>query len=161
MAESAVTFLLKKLSSLVEEELKSLGGVQAEIVFIRDELQSMSAFLRVADAIEDTDLKTWVHQVRDLAYHIDNILDQFTIRFAPHHHHRHGFFYESVHTMAAFANQKTEWTKTLIDMSWYIDDMIYCNGELYAIDKRGTLKRLKYVDPHIEEEVSAMATGSH
>ncbi|KAL7233237.1 hypothetical protein ACSBR1_016963 [Camellia fascicularis] len=97
MAESAVTFLLKKLSSLVEEELKSLGGVQAEIVFIRDELQSMSAFLRVADAIEDTDLQTWVHQITDLAYHIDNILDQFTIRFAPHHHHRHGFFYESVY----------------------------------------------------------------
>ncbi|CAL5359435.1 unnamed protein product [Camellia sinensis] len=98
MAESAVTFLLKKLSSLVEEELKSLGGVQAEIVFIRDELQSMSAFLRVADAIEDTDpeLQTWVHQVRDLAYHTDNILDQFTVRFAPHHH-RHGFFYESVY----------------------------------------------------------------
>ncbi|KAL7187978.1 hypothetical protein ACSBR1_037924 [Camellia fascicularis] len=98
MAESAVTFLLKKLSSLVEEELKSLGGVQAEIVFIRDELQSMSAFLRVADAIKDTDpeLQTWVHQVRDLAYHTDNILDQFTVSFAPHHH-RHGLFYESVY----------------------------------------------------------------
>ncbi|KAL7246932.1 hypothetical protein ACSBR2_001944 [Camellia fascicularis] len=67
-------------------------------MFIRDELQSMSVFLRVADAIEDTDLElqTWVHQVRDLAYHTDNILDQFTIRFAPHHH-RHGFFYESVY----------------------------------------------------------------
>ncbi|GMP41088.1 hypothetical protein CsSME_00011303 [Camellia sinensis var. sinensis] len=99
MAESAVTFLLKKLSSLVEEELKSLDGVQVEIVFIKDELQSICAFLRVADAIEDTDpeLQTWVHHVRDLTYHTDSILDQFTIRFAPHHHHRHGFFYESVY----------------------------------------------------------------
>ncbi|GMQ00626.1 hypothetical protein CsSME_00047630 [Camellia sinensis var. sinensis] len=99
MTESVVTFLLKKLSSLVEEELKSLGGVQAEIVFIIDKLQGMNAFLRVADAIEDTDpeLQTWVHRARDLAYHTDYILDQFTICFAPHHHHRHGFFYESVY----------------------------------------------------------------
>ncbi|KAI8025724.1 putative F-box protein [Camellia lanceoleosa] len=54
-----------------------------------------------------------------------------------------------------------EWWKTLIDMSWCIDDMMYYNGELYAIDKHGTLKRLKYADPYIEEEVSAMATGSN
>ncbi|GMP48538.1 hypothetical protein CsSME_00015856 [Camellia sinensis var. sinensis] len=96
MAKSAVNFLLKKLSSLVEEELKSLGGVQAKIVFIRDELQSISAFLKVTDAIEDADpkLQTCVHQVRDLTYHTNNIFDQFTIHFTPHHHH-HGFFYES------------------------------------------------------------------
>ncbi|XP_028126929.1 disease resistance protein Pik-2-like [Camellia sinensis] len=98
MAESAMNFLLKKLSSLVEEELKSLGAVQAKIVFIKDEVRSMSAFLRVTDAIEDTDpeLQTCVHQVRDLTYHTDNIFDRFTIRFASHHH-RHGFFYESVY----------------------------------------------------------------
>ncbi|KAI7988511.1 Disease resistance protein RPM1 [Camellia lanceoleosa] len=55
--ESTVTFLIKKLSSLVEEELKFLGGVKREFVFIRDELESMRAFLRVADALEGTDVE--------------------------------------------------------------------------------------------------------
>ncbi|KAL7166658.1 hypothetical protein ACSBR2_037343 [Camellia fascicularis] len=57
MAESAVTFLLRKLGSLVEQELKLLGGVKREFLFIRDELESMRAFPMVADAIEDTDLE--------------------------------------------------------------------------------------------------------
>ncbi|KAI8014227.1 hypothetical protein LOK49_LG05G01744 [Camellia lanceoleosa] len=41
----------------------------------------MSAFLRVTDAIEDTnlELQTCVHQVRDLTYHTNNIFDQFTM----------------------------------------------------------------------------------
>ncbi|CAL5321419.1 unnamed protein product [Camellia sinensis] len=93
MAESAVTFLLRKLGSLIEEELKSLGRVKGEIVFIRDELQSMSAFLRVADAIEDTDpeIQAWVKQVRDVALDTDDVLDEFMLRFARHHHHR-GFY---------------------------------------------------------------------
>ncbi|KAI7980241.1 Disease resistance protein RPM1 [Camellia lanceoleosa] len=93
MAESAVTFLLRKLGSLIEEELKSLGRVKGEIVFIRDELQSMSAFLRVADAIEDTDpeIQAWVKQVRDVALDTDDVLDEFMLRFARHRHHR-GFY---------------------------------------------------------------------
>ncbi|KAL7164355.1 hypothetical protein ACSBR2_040296 [Camellia fascicularis] len=98
MAESAVTFLLRKLGSLIEEELKSLGRVKGEIVFIRDELQSMSAFLRVADAIEDTDpeIQAWVKQVRDVALDTDDVLDEFMLRFARHHHHHHRGFYGSV-----------------------------------------------------------------
>ncbi|KAL7166668.1 hypothetical protein ACSBR2_037353 [Camellia fascicularis] len=96
MAESAVTFLLRKLGSLIEEELKSLGGVKGEIVFIRDELESMRAFLRVADAIEDSDaeIQAWVKQVRDVAHDTDDVLDEFMLRFAHrrrHHHHR-GFY---------------------------------------------------------------------
>ncbi|XP_028102439.1 disease resistance protein RPM1-like [Camellia sinensis] len=100
MAQSAVAFLLTKLGSLIEAELKSLGRVKGEIVFIRDELQSMSAFLRVADAIEDTDLEiqAWVEQVRDVAHDTDDVLDEFMLRFAHrhHHHHHHRGFYGSV-----------------------------------------------------------------
>ncbi|KAL7174260.1 hypothetical protein ACSBR2_033504 [Camellia fascicularis] len=61
MAQSAVAFLLTKLGCFIEEELKSLG-VKGDIVFIRDKLQSMSAFLRVANAIKDTDpeIQAWV-----------------------------------------------------------------------------------------------------
>ncbi|KAL7246934.1 hypothetical protein ACSBR2_001946 [Camellia fascicularis] len=59
----------------------------------------MSAFLRVANAIEDTDpeIQAWVKQVRDVAHDTDNILDEFILRFAHrHHHHHHRGFYGSV-----------------------------------------------------------------
>ncbi|CAL5333776.1 unnamed protein product [Camellia sinensis] len=94
MAQSAVAFLLTKLGSLIEEELKSLRGVKGEIVFIRDELQSMSAFLRVADAIEDTDpeIQAWVNQVREVAHDTDDVLDEFMLRFAHRHRHHRGFY---------------------------------------------------------------------
>ncbi|KAL7188320.1 hypothetical protein ACSBR1_038210 [Camellia fascicularis] len=87
MAESAVTFLFRKLGSLIEKELKSLGRVKREI--------SMSAFLRVADAVEDTDpeIQAWVKQVRDIAHDTDDVLDEFMLRFAHrHHHHNRGFY---------------------------------------------------------------------
>ncbi|THG08455.1 hypothetical protein TEA_011144 [Camellia sinensis var. sinensis] len=94
MAESAVAFLLTKLGSLIQEELKSLGGVKGKIVFIGDELESMRAFLRVADAIEDSDpeIQAWVKQVRDVAHNTDDILDEFMLRFADRHRHHHGFY---------------------------------------------------------------------
>ncbi|KAL7166630.1 hypothetical protein ACSBR2_037323 [Camellia fascicularis] len=97
MAQSAVAFLLTKLGSLIEEELKSLGRVKGEIMFIRDELQSMSAFLRVADAIEESDpeIQAWVKQVREVAHDTDDVLDEFMLRFAHRRHHHRGF-YESV-----------------------------------------------------------------
>ena len=94
MTESEVALLLTKLGSLIHEELKSFSGVKGEIVFIRDELQSMSAFLRVADAIEDTDLElqAWVEQVRDVAHNTNDVLDEFMLRFADRHRHHHGFY---------------------------------------------------------------------
>ncbi|KAL7187979.1 hypothetical protein ACSBR1_037925 [Camellia fascicularis] len=94
MAQSAVAFFLTKLGSLIEEELKLLGRVKGEIVFIRDELQSMSAFLRVADAIEDSDpeIQAWVKQVREVAHDTDDVLDEFMLRFAHRHHHHRGFY---------------------------------------------------------------------
>ncbi|KAL7166930.1 hypothetical protein ACSBR2_037566 [Camellia fascicularis] len=55
----------------------------------------MSAFLRVADAVEDTDpeIQAWVKQVRDIAHDTDDVLDEFMLRFAHrHHHHNRGFY---------------------------------------------------------------------
>ncbi|KAL7246930.1 hypothetical protein ACSBR2_001942 [Camellia fascicularis] len=99
MAQSAMAFLHAKLESLIEEELKLLGRVKGEIVFIRDELQSMSAFLRVANTIEDTDpkIQAWVKQVREVAHDTDDVLDEFMLLFAHRHrHHHHRGFYGSV-----------------------------------------------------------------
>ncbi|KAL5560154.1 hypothetical protein UlMin_036365 [Ulmus minor] len=92
MAESAVTFLVEKLSSLLEKEANLLGGVRNEVAAARDELERIKAFLRTADASEDEDeeIKVWVKQVREVAYDAEDILDEFLYRFGAHQ--RPGFY---------------------------------------------------------------------
>ncbi|KAL5999763.1 hypothetical protein ACLOJK_038048 [Asimina triloba] len=64
MAESAVNFLIEYMGPLLVDEVKLLKGVRGEARKIRDELESMRAFLRDADAREDSNesIKIWVRQ---------------------------------------------------------------------------------------------------
>ncbi|CDP12944.1 unnamed protein product [Coffea canephora] len=55
----------------------------------------MKAFLKVAEAKEDDDprygwLQEWIKQVREAAYDIEDVLDEFVLRFAGYRHH--GFY---------------------------------------------------------------------
>ncbi|KAL5999766.1 hypothetical protein ACLOJK_038051 [Asimina triloba] len=69
MTESAVNFLIEYMGPLLVDEVKLLKGVRGEARKIRDELESMRAFLRDADAREDSNesIKIWVRQSK-LAY---------------------------------------------------------------------------------------------
>ncbi|XP_027181684.1 disease resistance protein RPM1-like [Coffea eugenioides] len=84
MAESVVGFLIKQLSTLLSQERSLLGGLRPDVQFIKDELGSMKAFLRQAEAKEDDDsqLQEWVKQVREVAYDTEDVLDDFAFRFA-------------------------------------------------------------------------------
>ncbi|XP_027084316.2 disease resistance protein RPM1-like [Coffea arabica] len=87
MAESVVGFLINQLSALLSQETKLLGGLRPDVQFIKDELGSMKAFLRQAEAKEDNDsqLQEWVKQVREVAYDTVDVLDDFAFRFARGH----------------------------------------------------------------------------
>ncbi|KAF8394127.1 hypothetical protein HHK36_020332 [Tetracentron sinense] len=102
MAESAVTFVLDRIVPLLDKEFKLLRGVRRELEYIRDELQSIRGFLRDADAKEEREevVKAWVDQVRNIAYDIEDILDEFTLCLPPSHQ-RHGFV-GSLHKTAHF-----------------------------------------------------------
>ncbi|KAF4376940.1 hypothetical protein F8388_022656 [Cannabis sativa] len=93
MAESVVTFLLKKLSSLLEDEVKLMRGFRNDVAFVKNELDRIRAFLHSADAAEDEDeeIKVWVKQVREVAYDAEDIIDDFLYRFE--HSKRHAGFY--------------------------------------------------------------------
>ncbi|CDP05440.1 unnamed protein product [Coffea canephora] len=83
MAESVVGFLINQLSTLLAQETTLLGQLKPDLQFIKDELSSMKAFLREAEAKEDNDsqLQEWVKQVREVAYDTEDVLDDFTFRF--------------------------------------------------------------------------------
>ncbi|KAH7514836.1 hypothetical protein FEM48_Zijuj11G0132700 [Ziziphus jujuba var. spinosa] len=101
MAESAVSFLLDNLTPLLQNEVQLLWGVHGQVQYIFDELERIKAFLRVADSKEESNdyLRVWVKQVRDVAYDMEDVLDEFMLRLL--YYHGHGFS-SSLHKLYHF-----------------------------------------------------------
>ncbi|XP_027157283.1 disease resistance protein RPM1-like [Coffea eugenioides] len=55
MAETVVSFVSNRLTTLLQEEGSLLGGLRQEVELIKDELGHMRAFLKVAEPKEDDD----------------------------------------------------------------------------------------------------------
>ncbi|XP_030474436.1 disease resistance protein RPM1-like [Syzygium oleosum] len=91
MAESPVTHLLTRLGHFFENEMQHLTGGQEEVVSVRGELERVRAFLRVADSLEESDdeVRVWVKQLRNTAYEIEDVLDEFLLILR--HDHGVGF----------------------------------------------------------------------
>lgn len=91
MAESAVSFLLDNLTPLLQNEAQLLWCVRGQVQSISDELEHIRAFLRVADAKQESNpgLKVWVEQVRDVAYDMEDVLDEFMYHLI--YYNGHGF----------------------------------------------------------------------
>lgn len=87
MADSPVSFLLDKLTSLLQEEVNLQRGVREDVLYIKDELERHRAILMVADALEDKDpeLKTWVKRVRDVAHDMEDAIDEYNLRLVDQH----------------------------------------------------------------------------
>lgn len=83
-SESAMRSLLGKLGSLLAQEYTLISGVRSEIQYMNNELSSTYAFLRrltratAAGATHDEQTKDWIEQVRDVAYDIEDCVDEFT-----------------------------------------------------------------------------------
>ncbi|KAK4852337.1 hypothetical protein QYF36_023074 [Acer negundo] len=95
MAEIAVNLVIDKLGPLLVQEIKLLRGVRKEIEDVKEELKSIRIFLKDAErrsAIEElegnnnNDIQLWVAQVREVAYCIEDVLDEFafTVAQLPH-----------------------------------------------------------------------------
>lgn len=90
MAESAVGFILQRLAPVFENEVKLFTGVREEVVYLKGQLEHIRAFLKVADALEESDeeLKVWVKQVRDVAHETEDLLDELGLIQADNHTNR-------------------------------------------------------------------------
>ncbi|KAB5564277.1 hypothetical protein DKX38_004331 [Salix brachista] len=84
MSEGIVTFLITKLGDFLLERGKELETVKNEAEYVSDELAFMKAFLRLADAMEESDsaLRLLVKKVRDVAYDTEDALDEFRLCLA-------------------------------------------------------------------------------
>uniref|UniRef100_A0A2N9FHW2 Uncharacterized protein n=1 Tax=Fagus sylvatica TaxID=28930 RepID=A0A2N9FHW2_FAGSY len=95
MAETTISSLIDKLIPLLAEEAKLLLGIRGEVALIEKELKSLQFFLKDADARaaaeEDTSgVKTWVEELKEVAFRIDVAIDEYLLHVVQHC--RHGGF---------------------------------------------------------------------
>ena len=79
MDQAVVELLTDKIISILSTEASLLWGTHDAIEEIKDELISMRSFLVDADrkAVGSEGEKTWVANVRDMAYDVEDIIDYF------------------------------------------------------------------------------------
>uniref|UniRef100_A0A0E0MN49 Uncharacterized protein n=1 Tax=Oryza punctata TaxID=4537 RepID=A0A0E0MN49_ORYPU len=82
VGKSVLNGALDYAKSAVAEEVALQLGIQRDQAFIRDELEMMHSFLMTAhDEREDNKvIRTWVKQVRDVAYDVEDCLQDFAVR---------------------------------------------------------------------------------
>ncbi|KEH32974.1 disease resistance protein (CC-NBS-LRR class) family protein [Medicago truncatula] len=85
MAETAVSFAVQ-LCQFVVEERTLVTGVESDFNDIKDDLESIQSFLKDADRKADDDdegggtnegVKTWVKQVREVSFRIEDVIDEY------------------------------------------------------------------------------------
>lgn len=85
MAETAVSVAIGQLGWLIASKVTLLSGIRKEVAEMRRTLESIRAFLNDAERskeLRDEDgLKAWVKDAREVAYDIENIVDEFLFRF--------------------------------------------------------------------------------
>jgi len=88
MAEIAVSLVIDQLLPLLREEANLLRGIHKEFSDTKDELESIQAFLKDADkrAATTEGVKIWVKQVREAAFRIEDIIDDYLIYVRQHPH---------------------------------------------------------------------------
>ncbi|XP_059436544.1 disease resistance protein RPM1-like [Corylus avellana] len=87
MTETVVDLVVNKLVQLIVHESNLLKGVHQEVVNIKDELESIQSFLKDVDKGDLQDgVKMWVKQVREAAYHIEDVIDEYVLHVAQHRH---------------------------------------------------------------------------
>lgn len=81
MASAAQDLLLGTIVSILANEVSSIAGIHDQVNDIKKELVSMIAFLRDAEGKTLTKgEETWVASVRDAAYDVEDVIDEFIHR---------------------------------------------------------------------------------
>jgi hypothetical protein len=87
MAETAIAAVLSKFGEVAVSQAKLLAKVGGDMMLLRDRLEWLQAFIRDADRKRrsgtDGLTRVWVRQTRDVAFEIEDALDEFFHQVPP------------------------------------------------------------------------------
>ncbi|KAK3428215.1 hypothetical protein EUGRSUZ_E00968 [Eucalyptus grandis] len=85
MAEFAISSVVKTIGNLLTHEARFLRGVEGKVEDLQKELKLIQGLLRDADARVENDqaVGEWVAQLRDVAWHAEDIIEEYILRVAP------------------------------------------------------------------------------
>ncbi|OIW13157.1 hypothetical protein TanjilG_07763 [Lupinus angustifolius] len=85
MAETTVSLVLNEMYKLLSAEVNLQTSVHNELAELKDELESIQAYLKDADtrAAAEVDnkegVKVWVKKLREASFHIEDVIDEYLI----------------------------------------------------------------------------------
>lgn len=157
-----MNFAIDKLGPLLVREVELLRGVKEEVRDIKLELESISSFLKDADAraaAEELEggessegVNSWVKQVREEAYRIKDVVDEYTLEEAMLTSHGRGLisrlrkfccFVKQLKLQHGFATEIRDIKSSL--------EKIQKRGERYSFSsniEQGSSSRKRNVIPH-------------
>ncbi|KAM3696078.1 hypothetical protein ACJW31_06G011000 [Castanea mollissima] len=173
MAESAVSLVIQNLIPLLIEEANLLKGVHEEVASIGREMEMIQSFLKDADKkAEKVDksnvAKIWVKQVREEAYHIEDVIDKYILHFAKQGLRRRQRFYFLQKILHITTNLKARHViaSEIQGIKKTLDD-IKKSGERYGFNaiEQSTSSNDTWNDPrmtsHVIEEAELVGIESH
>ncbi|XP_058114059.1 disease resistance protein RPM1-like [Magnolia sinica] len=88
MVDVLLTFFLQKLDGQLRDHMELLSQAREGIEWIRDELQSMKAFLKDAERRGESEeiVEAWITQVRQLVLDAEDAVDEYMIRMEMQRH---------------------------------------------------------------------------
>ncbi|GMP77994.1 hypothetical protein CsSME_00034090 [Camellia sinensis var. sinensis] len=102
MAERAVISVIQYLGPLLASEVELLRGVRKEMVSIKAELERIHSFLKDAESRAETGdegVKIWVKQVRQVAYWIQDVIDEHILLVLPEQPGLYGSLHKVIRTI--------------------------------------------------------------
>nr|XP_023924981.1 disease resistance protein RPM1-like isoform X2 [Quercus suber] len=134
MAESAINLAKDYLAPLLVQEARLLVGIHNKVESIQSELEFIQSFLKDADLkAEKGDTssvtQTWVKNVRETAYHIEDVIDEYLLHFAKYPQTQRRIYRIPLKIFQCIANLKPRHV-----ISSKIQDI---NDELKALRERG------------------------
>lgn len=136
--------LLERISSFLIQETALLGRLGYELSEIRMELESIHSFLIDADRRKGNNqvVRTWVNQVRDVGYDIEDIIDEF--------------MYKEQHRKGRFLKSFLYYPMEIISRHRLATQIQQIKSRVQAISERGN----RYGLDRVEEETRSYNVGN-
>ncbi|KAK6230036.1 hypothetical protein QUC31_001554 [Theobroma cacao] len=148
MADAAIAaaiFLIEKVSSFLDKEVKFKKSVQDDIRDVRNWLRTIQAYLKDTNGKDGSALqKDRAKQLRDIAYDIEDVLDEFRLH-VPHHFSRNRLE-QRAHHYAHFPTRRValhELSSKIIDIRRKKDNLMGFDPRLYPDEGSSSSSRLE------------------